>query len=139
MLHGIRGDVQGLQAGDTVEIPPLSGEVTVEGMVRRPAIYELHGEKSLAEVLELAGGVLPSGTLRHVDVERVESHEGRTMLRLDIPETDSDAEVATRRSRISLSKMETRSRSLRSYRMQTRPFTSTAMFPAPASLPIARA
>jgi protein involved in polysaccharide export with SLBB domain len=93
LLHGIRGDMQTLQAGDTVEVPPLSGEVTVEGMVRRPAIYELHGEKSLAEVLELAGGVMPSGTLRHVDVERVESHEGRTMLRLDIPETDNDASV----------------------------------------------
>jgi protein involved in polysaccharide export with SLBB domain len=93
LLHGIRGDMQRLQAGDTIEVPPLSGEVTVEGMVRRPAIYELHGEKSLAEILELAGGVLPSGTLRHVDVERVESHEGRTMLRLDIPETDNDASV----------------------------------------------
>jgi protein involved in polysaccharide export with SLBB domain len=93
LLHGIRGDMQGLQAGDTVEIPPISTEVTVEGMVRRPAVYELHGEKSLAEVLELAGGVLPSGTLRHVDVERVQSHEGRTMLRLDIPETNNDAGV----------------------------------------------
>ncbi len=94
LLHGIRGDMQRLQAGDTIEVPPLSTEVTVEGMVRRPAIYELHGEKSLAEVLELAGGVLPSGTLRHVDVERVESHAGRTMLRLDIPETDNDAGVS---------------------------------------------
>ena len=94
LLHGIRGDVQRLQAGDTIEVPPLTTEVTVEGMVRRPAIYELHGERTLAEVLELAGGVLPSGTLRHVDVERVESHEGRTMLRLDIPETNSDAAVA---------------------------------------------
>src|SRR5208337_2837456 len=55
--------------------------------------YELHSEKNLAEVLELSGGVLTSGTLRHVDVERVESHESRTMLRLDIPETDSDAGV----------------------------------------------
>jgi protein involved in polysaccharide export with SLBB domain len=93
LLHGIRGEMRRLEAGDTIEIPPLGGEVTVEGMVRRPAIYELHGENSLAEVLELAGGVLPSGTLRHVDVERVESHEGRTMLRLDIPETDNDASV----------------------------------------------
>ena len=58
-------------------------------MVRRPAIYELGGEKNLAEVLELAGGVLPSGTLRHVDVERVEAHQDRSMLRLDIPESDS--------------------------------------------------
>jgi protein involved in polysaccharide export with SLBB domain len=93
LLHGIRGDVQRLQAGDTIQVPPLKGQVTIEGMVRRPAIYELNGEKGLAEVLELAGGVLPSGTLRHVDVERVESHEDRTMLRLDIPETDSDASV----------------------------------------------
>ena len=93
LLHGIRGDVQRLQAGDTIQVPPLKGEVTIEGMVRRPAIYELNGEKGLAEVLELAGGVLPSGTLRHVDVERLESHESRTMLRLDIPETDNDASV----------------------------------------------
>jgi len=93
LLHGIRGDVQRLQSGDTIDVPPLSGEVTVEGMVRRPAIYELHGEKSLAEVLELAGGVLPSGTLRHVDVERLESHESRTMLRLDIPEANNQQQV----------------------------------------------
>lgn len=93
LLHGVRGDMQRLEAGDTIEVPPLTGEVTIEGMVRRPAIYELHGEKNLAEVLELAGGVLPSGTLRHVDVERVESHESRTMLRLDVPETDNDASV----------------------------------------------
>lgn len=94
LLHGIRGDVERLQAGDTIEVPPLSGLVTVEGMVRRPAIYELNGEKNLADVLQLAGGVLPSGTLRHVDVERLESHEARTMLRLDIPETNNDASVA---------------------------------------------
>jgi len=94
LLHGIRGDVQRLEPGDTVEVPPLSGLITVEGMVRRPAVYELNGENNLAEILQLAGGVLPSGTLRHVDVERVESHEARTMLRLDIPETNNDATVA---------------------------------------------
>src|SRR5580704_4845954 len=93
LLHGVRGDVQRLQAGDTIQVPPLKGQVTIEGMVRRPAVYELNGEKDLAEALELAGGVLPSGTLRHVDVERVESHQDRTMLRLDIPETNSDASV----------------------------------------------
>lgn len=93
LLHGIRADMQRLQPGDTVQVPPLSSQVTVEGMVRRPAIYELNKENSLAEVLELAGGVMPTGTLRHVDVERVESHESRTMLRLDIPETNNQQEV----------------------------------------------
>jgi protein involved in polysaccharide export with SLBB domain len=69
--------------------------VTVEGMVRRPAIYELDGEKNLAQVLELAGGVLQSGTLRHVDVERTEAHQSRSMLRLDIPE-DNNKDVVTK-------------------------------------------
>src|SRR5580658_3776583 len=94
LLQGIRNGVERLQSGDTVLVPPLGGEITVEGMVRRPAIYELHGEKNLAEVLELAGGVLTSGTLRHVDVERVQAHESRTMLRLDIPENNNQESVA---------------------------------------------
>jgi len=93
LLHGIRNGVERLQSGDTVLVPPLGAEITVEGMVRRPAIYELHGEKNLAEVLELSGGVLTSGTLRHVDVERVQSHESRTMLRLDIPENNNQESV----------------------------------------------
>lgn len=93
LLHGVRSDLQGLQAGDTILVLPLGPKVTIEGMVRRPAVYELHGEKNLSEVLELAGGVLESGTLRHVDVERVESHLSRSMLRLDIPEDNNQATV----------------------------------------------
>ncbi len=93
LLHGIRSGLQGLQPGDTILVPPLGSEVAIEGMVRRPAIYEINGEKNLAEVLELAGGVLHSGTLRHVDVERVEAHLSRTMLRLDVPEDNNQAAV----------------------------------------------
>jgi protein involved in polysaccharide export with SLBB domain len=94
LLHGINGNIQRLEPGDTLRVPPLQHQVTIQGMVRRPAIYELNGETNLSQVLELAGGVLPTGTLRHVDVERIESHESRTMLRLDIPETNDDASVA---------------------------------------------
>lgn len=93
LLHGVRSGVERMQSGDTVLVPPLGAEVTIEGMVRRPAIYELRGEKNLTEVLELAGGVLSSGTLRHVDVERVQAHESRSMLRLDIPENNNQDSV----------------------------------------------
>ncbi|MGO9648151.1 MAG: SLBB domain-containing protein [Terriglobales bacterium] len=93
LLSGVNSNMQRLEAGDTIQVPPLGPEVTVQGMVRRPAIYELNGEQSLSEVLEVAGGVLPSGTLRHVDVERVEAHESRSMLRLDIPENNNQQEV----------------------------------------------
>ncbi|HEX8814539.1 MAG TPA: SLBB domain-containing protein [Terriglobales bacterium] len=93
LLHGVNSDMDKLQAGDTIQVPPLGGEVTVSGMVRRPAIYELNGETNLAQVLETAGGVLPTGTLRHVDVERLQAHESETMLRLDIPEGNNQDSV----------------------------------------------
>ncbi|MFB3814979.1 MAG: SLBB domain-containing protein [Terriglobales bacterium] len=91
LLRGVRGTMERLQPGDTILVPPAGPEVTVQGMVRRPAIYELRQERSLAEVLALAGGVLPTGTLRHVEVERVESHQKRTMLSLDLPEQADDS------------------------------------------------
>ncbi len=93
LLHGVHKSMGYIQSGDTILVPPMGPEVTVQGMVRRPDIYELDGEKNLAEVLQLAGGVLPSGTLRHVDVERVVAHEKRTMLQLDIPESSDEKSV----------------------------------------------
>jgi protein involved in polysaccharide export with SLBB domain len=93
LLHGIHTELARIQSGDTILVPPTGPEVVVEGMVRRPAIYELGGETSLAEILELAGGVLSSGTLRHVDLERVVAHENRTMLRLDLPESNDQQAV----------------------------------------------
>ena len=95
LLHGIHSELARLESGDTILVPPVGPEITVQGMIRRPAIYELGGESNLSEVLELAGGVLVSGTLRHVDVERVVAHEKRTMLRLDLPE-GNDAPAANR-------------------------------------------
>ena len=55
-------------------VPPVGPQVTVEGMVRRPAVYELKDEKNLATVLELAGGLLPTATLRHIEVQRLVAH-----------------------------------------------------------------
>ena len=93
LLNGIRSDLQRFQPGDTLLIPPLGSQVTIEGMVRRPAIYELAAEESLSEVLELAGGVLPTGTLREIQVERLEAHDHHTMLRLDLPEANNQQAI----------------------------------------------
>jgi protein involved in polysaccharide export with SLBB domain len=92
LLHGVHSDLMRLDNGDTLLVPPIGPQVSVGGMVRRPAIYELHGEKTLGEVLELAGGILPAAALRHIEVQRVEAHEKRTMLSLDLsPNTDPDS------------------------------------------------
>src|SRR5712692_750157 len=94
LLRGVRSDLKRLENGDTLLVSPIGPQVTVEGMVRRPAIYELHEEKNLAEVLDLAGGILPAAALRHIEVQRLEAHQKRTMLSLDISETADAASLA---------------------------------------------
>jgi protein involved in polysaccharide export with SLBB domain len=93
LLHGVRGNMERMESGDTILVPPIGPQVTIEGMVRRPAVYELRDEKSLADALELAGGLLPIAALRHIEVERTVAHDKRTMISLDIPEADGSPEV----------------------------------------------
>ena len=93
LLHGVKGDLGPLDNGDTILVPPIGPQVTVEGMVRRPAIYELKDEKNLAAVLELAGGLLPTAALRHMEVQRLVAHDKQTMLSLDIPDLTDSSEV----------------------------------------------
>lgn len=89
LLHGVKGDMQRLESGDTVLVPPLGPEITIEGMVRRPAIYEQKGEESLADVIALAGGLLPTATLGHIEVQRTIAHQKQTMISLSVAQDSS--------------------------------------------------
>jgi protein involved in polysaccharide export with SLBB domain len=92
LLRGVGTDEKRLENGDSLLVPPAGAQVTIEGMVRRPAIYELSAETSLEDALELAGGVLPAAALQHVEVERLVAHQKRTMFSLDLsPEEGADA------------------------------------------------
>jgi len=93
LLHGIRGDLKNLENGDTLLVPPVGPQVSVDGMVRRPAVYELRSETTLAEVLDLAGGILPAAALRHIEVQRLEAHEKRTMLSINLDATSDPQAV----------------------------------------------
>src|SRR5579885_2022252 len=96
LLHGVRGDLRRLENGDTLMVPPIGPQVTVDGMVRRPAIYELNGESSLEDALQLAGGILPAAALKHIEVQRLEAHEKRTMLSVEVPANSNAEELAQR-------------------------------------------
>ena len=92
LLRGVRGDLKNFEDGDTLLVPPVGPQVSVDGMVRRPAIYELHDETNLAQVLDLAGGMLPAAALRHIELQRLDAHEKRTMISVNIDEaTDPKA------------------------------------------------
>jgi polysaccharide export outer membrane protein len=71
-----------LRAGDTIFIPAKGTEVTVEGLVKRPAIYELSGPAAIGSVLEVAGG-LKADALREVKVTR-RGENGTQVFNLDL-------------------------------------------------------
>lgn len=92
LLRGVGTDAKRLENGDSLLVPPVGGQVTVSGMVRRPAIYEIHEESSLADVIDLAGGILPAAALQHVELQRLQAHEKRTMLNIELsPSSDATA------------------------------------------------
>ena len=85
MLKGVSSAETRIESGDSILVPPAGPQVTVAGVVRRPAIYELRQETTLAQALELAGGVLVSGELGRIKVERIEAHQRKEMLNVNLP------------------------------------------------------
>lgn len=92
LLHGLRMDDERLQPGDTLLIPPAGPQVAVFGAVKRPAIYELKGEETLAAILDDAGGATVSAALNHITIERIQPNQQRETVSLDQP-TGSTADA----------------------------------------------
>ncbi|MCZ6517973.1 MAG: SLBB domain-containing protein, partial [Gammaproteobacteria bacterium] len=83
----LRGDTSGdarLQPGDVIFIPPVGKRVGVDGEVRRPAIYELKSEHQVADVLELAGGILATAYPKASQIERINADRERTVIDVDL-------------------------------------------------------
>ncbi len=84
MLRGDNSNDARLQPGDVIFIPPIGPTVAVSGAVRRPAVYELKKEGTLGEVVELAGGFLPTAYPSEVRVERIRKDRRRSILVVDL-------------------------------------------------------
>jgi protein involved in polysaccharide export with SLBB domain len=90
LREGRRGGDVRLLAGDTVFVPLAGPRVVVAGKVRRPAVYELLGEKTLEDVLALAGGILPGG---HAGGIRLERTVGRHVVLLDVTKAPKEQPI----------------------------------------------
>lgn len=93
LLRGdTRGDVR-LMPGDAIFVPPIGESVSVDGEVRRPAVYELRGERTVADLIALAGGLNANASRRDVKLERVVANRGTTVQDLDLDAAGSRAVV----------------------------------------------
>lgn len=85
LIHGDTSDDARLLPGDAIFIPPIGPTVSVTGEVRRPAVYELKGETTVAELLRLAGGLTPEADAAMATVSRIDEQGRRVVVAARAP------------------------------------------------------
>jgi polysaccharide export outer membrane protein len=83
----LKGDTSGdvrLLPGDVIFIPPVGAFVGVSGEVRRPALYELKGESTAAELVRLAGGLTAEADPSLASMERVDAERRRVVVDVNL-------------------------------------------------------
>jgi polysaccharide biosynthesis/export protein len=86
LIQGDTSDDAKLLPGDVIFIPPVGDTVSVDGEVKRPRIYELRGETSIADVIRIAGGFTPDADATHASLTRIEVDGRRIVLDVNLTE-----------------------------------------------------
>lgn len=106
LLNGNMSAAFRIQAGDVILVPSLRQQVTVVGDVRRPAIYELKGDQSLAQVIDLAGGLNASAYSGRIMVERYSKNNQRTLIEADLATAAGKSQIVINGDKISVQSLE---------------------------------
>jgi protein involved in polysaccharide export with SLBB domain len=70
----IRGDASAdirLEQGDRIFVPIVGFQVSIQGLVRRPAIYELKPGEQLRDLIVFAAGPRPEAYMRRIQIDRI--------------------------------------------------------------------
>ena len=92
----LRGDTSGdakLLPGDVIFIPPVGATVAVDGEVQRPAIYELKGTTSVAEIIQLAGGTTSEADTSRAALVRVNDRRARVVVNVPLDTSAGRSEL----------------------------------------------
>ncbi|QYJ77250.1 SLBB domain-containing protein [Shewanella sp. FJAT-52076] len=84
LLKGDASNDLRLQSGDVVFIPAAGGLISIDGEVRRPAIYEVKKGETIGDVVNMAAGLLPGAFPKSSMVERYAKTGVKTVLNLDL-------------------------------------------------------
>jgi protein involved in polysaccharide export with SLBB domain len=94
LIHGDKSRDMRLLPGDVIYIPPVGKMAAITGSVNNEAIYELKGGgATLAELIELAGGMTTVASDRKARVERIDDHKVRQVDEFALDEAGLKREV----------------------------------------------
>ncbi len=93
LLEGDDGANVYMRQGDLIFVPPIGPTVGVAGEVHRPAIYEIGPERSVGEILKLAGGLLPTAAKKQAQIERISDAGLYTLLQADLSNDGGEIDI----------------------------------------------
>lgn len=77
LIKGDKSHDSPMQPEDVLYFPPVGPQVAVGGQVNTPAVYELKGETTLADLFSLAGGLNNTAYGGKVFVEEIQNRSTR--------------------------------------------------------------
>jgi protein involved in polysaccharide export with SLBB domain len=84
LIRGDTTDDAKLLQGDVITIPAVGPTVSIDGEVRRPAIYEIKNESTVADLLNLAGGLTPEADRSNAMLTRIDANQRRIVVPVDL-------------------------------------------------------
>ena len=93
LVKGLSIDLR-VREGDSLFVPGIGPVAALAGELKRPGIYELKGETSIAAALELAGGALPSARSGGVTLLRF-SESGKNLVTGDLASPSFSLKLAS--------------------------------------------
>ncbi len=93
LIRGNTTDDAKLLPDDVIFIPPIGPTVSVDGEVHRPAIYEIRNEASVADVIQLAGGLTSEADTAKLALTRIDVGLHRVVLQVDLTDATGRSEA----------------------------------------------
>ncbi len=93
LIRGDSTDDARLLPGDVVFVPPIGATISVEGEVRRPAIYEVKNETSVSDVVALAGGLTAEADRNKASLTRIDEKQQRVVVTVNLAPGNTRSQV----------------------------------------------
>jgi len=84
LLNGDKTNDIRLMPEDVIYIPPVGPLAAISGSVKRPAIYELKEEKTISDLVKMAGGLSDIAFKGRVQIERVVDNSRQIVFETDL-------------------------------------------------------
>lgn len=86
LLSGRRDADSALQAEDVIHVGPVGKQVAMIGSVNKAAIYELKAGESVADLIQMSGGLSSLADRKRIAVERLDERNASRIRELTLPD-----------------------------------------------------